>query len=102
MGEQIPAEGFVIDIEGSGEIRSVFGTKNNGHLGSPHGLAIDGNGSSIYVAEIAPYRVVRLVPGKGVNDCNRKLHDVNLFYKRTRFERPIRCPFRNLGHEAYD
>lgn len=73
MGEQIPAQGFVIDIEGTGEIRSVFGTKNTGRLGSPHGLAVAANGSSIYVAEISPYRVVRLVPGK-------KLHHLLSFF----------------------
>lgn len=63
-GESIPAQGFIIDIEGSGEIRSVFGTKNSGRLGSPHGLAVASNGSSIYVAEISPYRVLRLIPGE--------------------------------------
>lgn len=63
-GKAVPAQGFIIDMKGSGEIMSLFGSKASTHLGTPHALALGLNGSSIYVVDIAPYRVIKLVPGK--------------------------------------
>ncbi|XP_046652087.1 peptidyl-glycine alpha-amidating monooxygenase B-like isoform X2 [Daphnia pulicaria] len=61
-GKAVPAEGFIIDMKGSGEIVSVFGSKASTHLGTPHALALGPNGSSIYIADISPYRVLKLIP----------------------------------------
>lgn len=60
-GKPVAAQGFVIDMKKSGEIVSVFGSKDSTHLGTPHALAIGSNGSSIYIADIAPYRVLKLI-----------------------------------------
>ena len=62
-GETVPAKGFVIDMKDSGEIVSFFGSKGTTHLGTPHALAVGPNASAIYIAEINPYRVVKLVNG---------------------------------------
>ena len=62
-GSESRAQGFIIDVKGSGEIVSVFGSKSSTHLGTPHSLALGGNGSSVFVAEISPYRVIKLVRG---------------------------------------
>lgn len=63
-GKSVPGQGFIIDMKGSGEIVATFGTKSTTRFGMPHALAIGFNGSSIYVADISPYKVLKLVPGK--------------------------------------
>lgn len=63
-GKAVPAQGFIIDIKGSGKIVSLFGSKSSTHLGTPHALAVGQNGSFIYIADISPYRVLKLVKGK--------------------------------------
>uniref|UniRef100_A0A0P5MV37 Peptidyl-glycine alpha-amidating monooxygenase n=2 Tax=Daphnia magna TaxID=35525 RepID=A0A0P5MV37_9CRUS len=60
-GKTVPAQGFVIDVKGSGEIVSLFGSKVDTHLGTPHALALGANGSSIYIADISPFRVLKLI-----------------------------------------
>lgn len=60
-GKAVPAQGFIIDVKGSGEIVSLFGSKIDTHLGTPHALAVGPNGSSIYIADIGPYRVIKLI-----------------------------------------
>ena len=62
-GSETRAQGFIIDVKGSGEIVSVFGSKSSTHLGTPHSLAVGSNGSFLYIAEISPYRVTKLVRG---------------------------------------
>ena len=62
-GETVRAKGFVIDMKDSGEIVSLFGSKGTTHLGTPHALAVTPNASAIYIAEINPYRIVKLVKG---------------------------------------
>lgn len=57
----VPAQGFIIDMNGTGEIVSAFAT--SGLLGQPHWLALGSNGSTIFVADINPYRIVKLVNG---------------------------------------
>ena len=64
-GSESRAQGFIIDLKGSGEIVSVFGSKASTHLGTPHALALGSNGSFLYIAEISPYRVVKL--SRGIN-----------------------------------
>lgn len=63
-GETVRAQGFIINMKGVPEIVSSFGSKASTHLGSPHSVAVTSNGSAIYIAEISPYRVVKLVRGK--------------------------------------
>lgn len=62
-GKEVSAQGFIIDMKGSGEIISVFGSKPSTHLGTPHALAIGPNGTSIFITDISPYRVIKLVRG---------------------------------------
>lgn len=74
-GETVRAKGFIIDVKESGEIVSLFGSKGTTHLGSPHALAVEPDGSAIYIAEINPYRVVKLMKGNTVAD----LHFLSFF-----------------------
>lgn len=63
-GKSVPAQGFIIDMKGSGEIVATFGTKLTTHWGMPHALAIGSNGSVIYAADISPFKVIKLVRGE--------------------------------------
>lgn len=60
-GKPVPAQGFIIDMKGSGEIVSIFGSKASTHMGTPHAIALGPNGSSIYIADISPYRVLKFI-----------------------------------------
>jgi len=58
MGASASALGFIIDMrEEVSRIVGQFGTKPSSRMMKPHNLALAPNASSIYVAEIGPYRV---------------------------------------------
>jgi len=61
LGRTVPAQGYVIDMKETGDIISTFGTKMGGLLGQPHWIALGPNGTSVYVTDINPYRVIKYV-----------------------------------------
>ena len=64
MGASASALGFIIDMrEEVSRIVGQFGTKPSSRMMKPHNLALAPNASSIYVAEIGPYRVDKFTRG---------------------------------------
>lgn len=60
----VSALGFIIDMKSEvNQIVGQFGTKPSTHMVQPHNLALASNASSIYIAEISPYRINKFIRG---------------------------------------